>query len=66
MALACVLVFGLVSCARDSGPTTPSALHYTDNGLKICVPISTHPDLAVGIRVDPRGDQSIIISRSRR
>lgn len=61
MVLACVLVFGLVSCTRASGPTTPSALHYTDAGLEICVPISTHPDLAVGIRVDPRGDEPITI-----
>lgn len=61
MALAFVLVFGLVSCASGSGPPTPSALHYTDNGLEMCVPISTHPDLAVGIRVDPRGDRSITI-----
>lgn len=61
MALACMLVFGLVSCARGAGPTTPSALHYSDNGLAICVPISTHPDLTVGIRVDPRGDKSITI-----
>jgi hypothetical protein len=61
MALAFVLVFGLVSCARGSGSPTPSALHYTDNGLEMCVPISTHPDLAVGIRVDPRGDRSITI-----
>lgn len=61
MALAFVLLFGLVSCARRSGPTTPSALHYTDNGLEMCVPISTHPDLAVGIRVDPRGDELITI-----
>jgi len=61
VALACVLVFGLVSCARASGPTTPAALHYTDNGLEICVPISTHPDLAVGIRVDLRGDEPMTI-----
>lgn len=68
MALACVLVLGLVSCTRVSGPTTPPtpttppALHYTDNGLEMCVPTSTHPDLAVGIRVDPRGDEPITIT----
>lgn len=61
VALACVLVFGLVSCTRASAPMTPSALHYTDNGLEICVPIRTHPDLAVGIRVDPRGAEPITI-----
>lgn len=61
IALTCLLALGLVSCSTEHAPSTPSALHYADNGLGICVPISTHPDVAVGIRVDPRGDEPITL-----
>lgn len=65
VALACVLVFGLVSCAGASGPSTPAALHYTDNGLDVCALLSRYADMSVGIRVDPRGDKPIIIKSIR-
>jgi len=57
----CVLGFGLVSCATATGPETPAALKYADNHMEWCTPIKTHPDLAVGIAVDPAGDEPITI-----
>lgn len=64
-ALACVLAFGLASCAGASGPTTRPALHYTDNGLEVCALLSRYTDMSVGIRVDPRGDEPITITSIR-
>jgi hypothetical protein len=61
VALACLLVFGLVSCARAAGPETPAALKYADDGTEWCTSVASHPDLAVGIAVDPTGDESIVI-----
>lgn len=61
VALACVLVFGLVSCARATGPGAPAALRYADNHMEWCTSISVHPDLAIGIPVDPRGDDPITL-----